>query len=184
MLHERDVENQTQLPSATYRVQAARFNLEANRVVEPQEPLSGLRSRSTKTRCQISKLSSRQSLSEWSRRFVRCSANNRSTLSGLKRPRFMVRSSRRSPFTISTCEPESHWEYGVGNPSFCRFRIAFGKDFFITVLRILLPVSPRVLREGGILSANSTRIWSKNGTRLYNEAAMLIWSCFKHSSTR
>src|SRR5256885_6713391 len=44
--------------------------------------------------------------------------------------------------------------------------------------RTALVCHPRSLKRGGSALACSTNIWSRNGTRLSMEAAMLIWSCF------
>ena len=45
-------------------------------------------------------------------------------------------------------------------------------------------VKPDSFHRVGNAAANSTSTWSRNGTRLSIDAAMLIWSCFISSSTR
>ena len=52
------------------------------------------------------------------------------------------------------------------------------------LLENVFPLPPRILRRSGTRAANSTSVWSRKGTRLSMEQAMLIWSCFMSNSTR
>ena len=63
-------------------------------------------------------------------------------------------------------------------------RISAGRIDRTASRRIHLVVNPRSFSRGGSAAANSTSWWSRNGTRLSIDAAMLIWSCFISSSTR
>ena len=73
---------------------------------------------------------------------------------------------------------------GTGKPIFGRDRISAGRIERTAWRRIHFVVNPRSLSRGGRAAANSTSLWSRKGTRLSIDAAMLIWSCFISSSTR
>ena len=73
---------------------------------------------------------------------------------------------------------------GTGKPILLRDRISAGTTSRIASRRMYFVVRPRTFRRSGSVAVNSTSGWSRNGTRLSIDAAMLIWSCFMRSSCR
>ena len=134
-------------------------------------------------RAQISNVSNAHRRSAWLTPRM-CSLTRRSTASASNKPRARA----RDPVTYSLSNgrqgPRSHDPTGTGNPILRRSRIGGGTFPCIAWRRIHLVVVPRSFIDCGSAATHSVSGWSRNGTRLSMEAAMLIWSCFISNSCR
>src|SRR5438445_493447 len=135
-------------------------------------------------RCQSSRLMRSHRRSPCSAAPLRCASASRRSAAGSKSPRSSARGPSTSSSTSGRKGPRSHRPTGTGKPILRRVRISRGTTSWIAARNTAFVCQPRSFVRPGIAATRPTNSWSRNGTRLSIEAAMLIWSCFIKSSTR